>query len=382
MSPSALNDKLRSNEPFTVLDLRDRDEFEQWHVDGPAVEAVQVSNMEFVQAKVTGSVAELVDGLVEPIVAICARGESSAEAAEELTAVGFEAYNLEGGMSAWAELYEAYRVDVDDATVIQYHRPSSGCLAYLVESGGEAAVIDPLQAFTDRYVAAVDDLGATLRYAIDTHVHADHVSGIRDVAETTAAESVLPAGARERGLAFDTRLVEDGDALGIGDADIVAVAAPGHTTEMTAYSLGDVVFTGDSLFLESVARLDLEAGAEGAPEAARELYRTLNRRFGRLSPEVRIAPGHVSERAAPATDGTYTRRVDTLRHELVALSLGETAFLEYVLGDMPPRPSNFEKIIDVNLGRDTVTPDEAFDLELGPNNCAATTSDGSAAGPT
>jgi len=82
-------------------------------------------------------------------------------------------------MNGWARIYEAVEVTRYDGpgTLLQYQRPSSGCLGYLLYDGGEAAVVDPLRAFTGRYLADADDLGVDLKYAIDTHVHADHISG-------------------------------------------------------------------------------------------------------------------------------------------------------------------------------------------------------------
>jgi glyoxylase-like metal-dependent hydrolase (beta-lactamase superfamily II) len=273
-------------------------------------------------------------------------------------------------MRGWARVYHAVEIDVDsdDATVVQYQRPSSGCLAYLVVSGEEALVIDPLRAFTDRYVADTREKGAELVAAVDTHVHADHVSGVRDLARETDAEVILPKGARERGLAFDARLVEAGETLEVGDAELDAVALPGHTTEMLGFELGDLLFAGDTVFLESVARPDLEAGDEGAPDAARRLHGTLST----IDDETRIAPAHFSEAARPDASGAYVARMGDLRERLGALSLSREEFVESLLDDMPPRPANYEEIIAVNLGLERVDDDESFELELGPNNCAAT----------
>ncbi|WP_439025634.1 MBL fold metallo-hydrolase [Haloarchaeobius sp. DT45] len=372
VSPAALHDMVTAGESFSLLDVRNRDEFEAWHIDGPSVTAEQVPHVKFIQAEVTGTATDLVEGLPEPIVVVCGEGEASAHAAGLLTEAGVDARNLAGGMDAWAKLLVARELDDVSGTVVQYDRPSSGCLSYLVVSGDEAAVIDPLRAFADRYVADANDHGADLKYAIDTHVHADHVSGVRAVAEASDAEPVLPELARERGLAFDARPLADEETLDLGNGRLKAVATPGHTSEMTAIEYGGVLFTGDGLFLESVARPDLEAGDEGAPEAARELFHSLHEKVLTYPDSVRIAPAHYSESAERATDGTYTATVGVLEDRLDALALREDEFVEYVLADMPPRPNNYERIIETNLGREDLNEDEAFEIELGPNNCAAT----------
>ncbi|WP_129115846.1 MBL fold metallo-hydrolase [Halegenticoccus tardaugens] len=379
LSPEELHERIEAGERVALLDVRDRDEFEEWRISGESVEATQVPYNEFVAARVTGTVGDLAAeyDLESPVVAVCGRGEASDEVARALSAAGIEATNLEDGMEGWARVYVSREIPHPDATVLQYARPSSGCLAYLVVSDGEAAVVDPLRAFADRYVEDARDRGAELRFAVDTHVHADHVSGLRAVAAAARTsgidpEMVTPAGAEERGLSFELRTVEDGDELAVGDATLAALHAPGHTTEMTAFRLGDLLFAGDLLFLESVARPDLESGDEGAPAAARRLHRTLRDLLSSLPGDTLVAPGHYGDAAEPAADGTYTATLDDLRDRLATLSMDETAFVEFVRSDLPPRPANDEEIVEINLGRRETDDEEAFELELGPNNCAAT----------
>ncbi|WP_436343061.1 MBL fold metallo-hydrolase [Natronorubrum sp. FCH18a] len=371
IAPDTLADRLRSDDSMTVLDVRDRDEFERWHLAGDGVEAVQIPHMKFIQAQATGDVTDLAADLEEPIVAVCGHGEASAHAVGLLREAGVDAANLAGGMDAWADLYVARELDVDaPATVVQYDRPSSGCLAYAIYSGGEAAVIDPLRAFADRYVAAADERDAEIRYAIDTHVHADHVSGVRALTERTGAEPVVPEGATDRGLTFDATTIGDGDELRVGDATLTAVATPGHTTESLSFRLDDVLFTGDTLFLEGVGRPDLERGDDGAGAAAGRLYESLRHRLSAFPDETTIAPGHYSEAADPGADGTYTARLETLSDRLAALSMTEDEFVAHATNDLPARPSNHERIVAVNLGLEDVDGETAFELELGPNNCA------------
>jgi glyoxylase-like metal-dependent hydrolase (beta-lactamase superfamily II) len=362
-------------EPFAVLDVRSRAEREAWPLD-VGVEERHVPFSRFVTTQVTGDVAALVEGLAEPVVVVCPRGEASARAAAALAEAGVDAVNLAGGLREYARLLvgtDLAGVDVDGALVREYHRPASGCLSYLVVSGGEALVVDPLRAFADRYVADAAALDASLSAAVDTHVHADHVSGVREVAAAAGVEPVLPAGARDRGLAFDATLLADGDVLAAGDVELRAVAVPGHTSEATALRLGDLLLGGDLLFPRSVARPDLEVGDDGARAMARRLHATLRERVGPLADDVVVAPGHRGPGDRPGPDGTYAVRLGTLRERLAALSMEETAFVEHVLASMPPRPNEFERIVEANLGRLDVDDEAAFEMELGPNNCAATT---------
>ena len=370
LSPTALRQRLRAGDALSLLDVRDRDEFEAWHIDGDSVEATQIPHAKFMAAKVKGNAADLVVDLSEPILVVCGEGKASAFVAETLRDAGVEAMNLEDGMEGWARVYEAVELPHDEATVLQYQRPSSGCLAYLVVAGDAAVVVDPLRAFVDRYVADATERGAALVAAVDTHVHADHVSGVRDVARETGATMVVPEGATERGLAFEAEMLTDGDGLTVGDVELTALATPGHTSEMTSLRLGDLLFCGDTVFLESVARPDLEVGAAGAEEMARTLYRTIHERLFTLPSTTRIAPGHFSDAATPDDSGAYVASLATLRERLDALSMDEREFVAFSVANMPPRPANYETIIETNLGRHEASNEEAFELELGPNNCA------------
>ncbi|WP_224270784.1 MBL fold metallo-hydrolase [Haloprofundus salinisoli] len=376
VSPAALAETLRAGERVRVLDVRNRDEAEQWPLGGGDVETTHLPYMQFVQAQAKDEISDLAADFDddERVVVICGRGESSATVAGALRDHGVDAVNLEEGMRGWARVYHTQELDADTggATVIQYQRPASGCLAYLVVSGDEAAVVDPLRLFADRYVEDARNRGAELRYAMDTHVHADHVSGVRDVAERSDAAVVVPEGATDRGLAFDAELVGDGDELRVGDVTLEAMHAPGHTTEMTVYRVGNLLVGGDLLFTESVARPDLERGDEGAEEMARQLHRTLSDRVLSLPDETVVAPGHYGDSAEPAEDDTYTATLGELKARLAALSMEEGEFVDYALSRMPPRPNNFEEIVETNLGRGSVDDEAAFELELGPNNCAAT----------
>jgi glyoxylase-like metal-dependent hydrolase (beta-lactamase superfamily II)/rhodanese-related sulfurtransferase len=376
LSAAALQAKLDASESLRLLDVRDRDEYERWRIRGDSVTATQLPFTKFLQAKVTGEVDDIVGDVAGtgPITVVCGRGEASAFVAGLLTEHGVEAQNLSDGMEGWARLYEAREIPCDAASVLQYRRPSSGCLSYMVVSDGDAAVVDPLRAFTDRYVADAADRDATLTYAIDTHVHADHVSGVRRLAEETDAEPILSERAVARGVEDVTALADD-ETLQVGSATLEPHPLPGHTTGMTGFTVGNVLLAGDSVFLDSVARPDLEAGADGARDLARDLHRTLTERLAELPDETLVAPGHYSESTPPSDDSTYTATLGILRDRLPAFGMDREAFVEHVCDDIPPRPANFERIIAINLGTETADDDAAFELELGPNNCAAAPSD-------
>lgn len=371
ITPEELKERIDSDEDVFLLDVRSEGDFEKWRIDGETVDVVNYPYFELLD----GVPEDLHDALPDDrrITVLCAKGGSSEMVAERLEDEGYDVEHLEHGMEGWAHIYEYAELDVDtDATIAQYRRPSNGCLAYLVVSDGEAAVVDPLRAFTDEYIRDAQVLGADVEYALDTHIHADHVSGIRDLSAETGATAVLPESAADRGVAYDVdyETVVDGETLTVGDTEIEVIHTPGHTTGMTAYRVGDVLFTGDGLFTESVARPDLE-DPEAAKDAARTLYESLHERVLSLPDETIVAPAHFGDAATPNDDGTYTAELGDLIERMDALTMDEDEFVDLIVAEMPPRPANYEEIIATNLGRESPDDEEAFELELGPNNCAA-----------
>ncbi|WP_049986401.1 MBL fold metallo-hydrolase [Halobellus rufus] len=374
VTPEALKERIDAGEDVTLLDARMQSDYDEWRIDGENVTSINVPYFEFLDEEID---EDVLDQIPEDrnVTVLCAKGGASEFVAGTLADRGYEVNHLEDGMNGWASIYERVEVSNYDGagTLYQYQRPSSGCLGYLLVDGDEAAIVDPLRAFTDRYLDDVEELGAELAYALDTHIHADHISGVRDLDEE-GVEGVIPAAAVDRGVTYadDLTTAEDGDTFAVGDATVEAVYTPGHTTGMTSYLLDDsLLATGDGLFIESVARPDLEEGDDGAPDAARMLYDSLQTRVLTLPDDTLVGGAHFSDAAEPADDGTYTATIGELEAQMDALTMDEDDFVDLILSDMPPRPANYEDIIATNLGQNVVDDDEAFTLELGPNNCAA-----------
>ena len=367
LDPDELASLVETAEEVTILDVRNRDEVDAWQIEGPGIDRTHVPYMRFVSAQVSGDVSELVDP-DRSYVVVCPHGEASAEVAEMLTEVGIDAKNLAGGMQGWAKVYT--RRQLPDTDLFQYYRPASGCLAYAVVSAGEALVVDPLRAFADRYRDEIQDLDAEVTAVLDTHVHADHFSALPTLANSTGATAIVSEGAAERGLSFEVETVTEGETIQIGDHEFEILSTPGHTTGSISLLVDDVLLSGDSLFLDGTPRPDLQKDDADAPSMARTLHETVTERIAPLPDDTLVAPGHVPPGRQPSADGTYTDRLGTIRNRVRAFSEDREAFVERILDSMGDQPANFEQIIAVNLGQETVDDSDAFELELGPNNCA------------
>ena len=208
--------------------------------------------------------------------------------------------------------------------------------------------------------------GWRLTRVLDTHVHADHLSRSRRLAELADATLHMPEGAP---VSYPFSALEDGDALEIGSATVEAIWTPGHTPESTSYLLDrQTLFTGDTLFLAAVGRPDLDATLEASREKARELYRSLKRLLA-LGPETLVLPGHTSE-PVPFDGEPICAPLSVVHESVRPLREGEDAFVEAVAGRVTPTPENFERIVELNRAGETPQGDPT-ELEAGANRCAA-----------
>ena len=190
-----LRDWLDRDHPVTVLDIRTDDDRAQWAIPG----SVHVNAYEALRAGLPGALADATFPLDRPVVTVCNAGRVSQTAAEMLAKRGFDARSLAGGMKAWSLAWNAADVPLADPSVrvIQVRRTGKGCLWYIVASAGEAAVIDP-SVSPDVYVELARRHGWSIRYVLETHVHADHLSRARELVTKTGATLLLPPQQRVR----------------------------------------------------------------------------------------------------------------------------------------------------------------------------------------
>ncbi|HXV78298.1 MAG TPA: MBL fold metallo-hydrolase [Candidatus Binatia bacterium] len=369
--------KVDAGEPLMVLDVRNDDEYEKWKIEGRReFKVAHIPYFDFIEDE-QASVKRLPKAEGE-VVAVCAKGGSSEMVAEILRGLGVPARNLIGGMIAYGEYLDPVRVPVQETErarfeIWQFNRRGKGCLSYAVVSGGEAVVVDPSRA-VEIYESFLARSGTRLAYVLDTHVHADHISGGPELAARLGGSYFVSAG-----IGFDLRqrtsALKDGDQVKFGKTSIRVLAAPGHTPGSVCYLVADrYLLSGDTLFKKSVGRPDLGGHVI---EWSRDLFHTLNERIAGLDASTVILPAHYADISEIGPDGVVSAWLGDLRRDLPELRISELAeFTEAMKRAVRTPPPEYAEIIDVNLGKTKSDPDRAVEWELGKNQCAASVSHG------
>jgi glyoxylase-like metal-dependent hydrolase (beta-lactamase superfamily II) len=355
-----LQEWLAGDRPVTVLDIRAPEDRAQWFIPS----SLHVNAYDALKAGDPEALKGVDLPKDRPVVTICNAGKVSQIAAERLYERGLEALSLTGGMKAWSLAWNTAETKLEKATVLQVRRTGKGCLSYIIGSASEAVVIDA-SVEPGVYLRLPAELGWSIRYVIDTHVHADHLSRSRALAEAAGAKLLLPAQNR---VAFDFIPVTDGQRIEFGGSRITVLSAPGHTMESACYNLdGEALFTGDTLFISGVGRPDLQASPEEARERARVLYQSL-RKLLELPADTLVLPGHASE--PPAFDRKpIAERLGQVSTRISAWLRSEGDFLAAILDRIPPTPPNYLRIVELNEAG--VMPEgDASELEAGANRCA------------
>ena len=233
-----------------------------------------------------------------------------------------------------------------------------GCLAhasYLIGSDGEAAVVDP-QRDVDEYLAETSAQGLQVKYVIETHLHADFVSGHQEIAARTGAQIVFGA---QAGVEFDHRAVRDGEEIRLGHVVLRFIETPGHTPEGICVLVSDTatpdkpakLLTGDTLFIGDVGRPDLAGGKGYTPQTMAEMmYDSLHGKLLKLPDEVEVYPAHgagsmCGRNTSKETSSTIGEQ-RKFNYALKPMTKGE--FVHLMTADLPEAPSYFPKDAEIN----------------------------------
>jgi glyoxylase-like metal-dependent hydrolase (beta-lactamase superfamily II) len=217
----------------------------------------------------------------------------------------------------------------------------SGCCSYLAGSGNEFIIVDPL-IDVDRFTKKVEQEGGKLVGVIDTHVHADHISGSRDLQKITACPIYMHETSPVK-FPFVSLVETEYEMAGL---KVEVLHTPGHAPEHICLIIeGKVVLTGDTLLVKDVGRVDLGRGD------ANQLYDSIFNKLLKLEDPVEVMPGHVGK--AHFLSGESSSTIGQERRTNPALQVKtREQFLQYMREGWPPKPTNYEQCIKVNSGRD------------------------------
>ena len=310
-----------------------------------------------------------------PVAVICGHGNSSKQTTAFLRERGYEAYSVTGGMAAWEAVYVARRLSPTPSLshVVQLDRVGKGAISYVLVSDGDAVIIDPGR-HVERYDALLAELRATPAAVVDTHLHADYLSGAREAAARWQVpyflhpdDAVSPYDGTPGRLAYQP--LHDGDTIAFGRGTLRVAHVPGHTLGSIALIADEgLVLTGDFLFVQSVGRPDLAGQTESW---AKLLWHSLERARQSWPGDLLVLPGHYASELERRADRAIAARFDVIAATNAAAAIqDERAFLRWITEHTTSFPDAYRTIKVTNLGLAELSDAEAETLESGPNQCA------------
>ena len=385
-----LKEKLDKGEDVFILDVRTPEEHNAWKFSYDRYQKTPVIPIDRLVSS-QNIVSEQIPKDKE-IVTVCAHGHRSQMAAQMLSRMGYKVKNIKGGMAAWNQVYDVARLPKGNITttitrsqeqvaVWQLRRVSKGCMGYVIAAGNAATVIDSTCDLDNSVLRLAEDNGLKIVNVIDTHMHADHVSGLSTLARRTGANAYISA---EEGyepaidLGIRVNPIKDNQKISIGnDVSLMAIHTPGHTEGSMSFVLnldsGEgqkhcCLFTGDTLFVNAVGRPDLHNKAR---EFATKLYDTYQSEILEYPDNTVILPAHFdTDSIAMRHNELIFETIGSIKRKVKLLSIPKNDFIEFMVSSVTPRPANYEKIIQINKGLIPCNLINMGDLEEGPNSCA------------
>lgn len=360
ISAGTLREWLENAYPVFILDIRPEEQRKEWQIPGSHyINAYQ---------KLNEGDFSVLDQVKIPqhakVVTVCAAGRTSQIASDALRQKGFDAISLEGGMKAWSSAWNTAQRKFDNFEIIQIRRTGKGCLSYFVISGAEAIIIDA-SVDLEVFQQIAQDRRLFVKYVIETHIHADHLSRSRHVAEYFGAPLFLPVPNK---VHFSFKDITGNTEFSIGTIIVKTISTPGHTLESVSFYIENkVLFTGDTLFTNGVGRPDLKSNQEESRQKAGLLYHSLKKLL-KLPDEVVILSAHTNG-PVDFDNKMISSTIGEVKINIPLLKKSEQDFIEFIESNVPPTPPNYLSIVEKNMTGDfsDINP---VDLEAGANRCS------------
>ena len=397
IEPTELKKKMDNHENIFILDVRTPQEYEAWKLSYENHQNPKLIPVDRLFMNDPNLLKEIPKD--QEIVTLCAHGNRSMMAARLLNQLGYNVKSVRGGMAGWNKVYDIAEVPVPSEApfrIWQIRRISKGCMGYIVSSKEDknAAAIDPSREIYEAFLNVASENGLKIIKVIDTHQHADHVSGVAKLTRTITKEGNVEALAcfssleeyNSENTEIRIHYLKNGDNVEISPRiSLEVIHTPGHTNGSMSFlvkypndidakkgtedkSQVSYLFTGDTLFVDSVGRPDLR---EEAKKHAALLYRTYHQKIVNLPENTLILPAHFNPTSIALKHAKpISETIGSLKKKIKLLSMNEDEFVHHVTDTLPSRPMNYKTIIEINKRILPFDDIQMPDLEAGPNSCA------------
>jgi glyoxylase-like metal-dependent hydrolase (beta-lactamase superfamily II)/rhodanese-related sulfurtransferase len=396
IKPDDLKKRIDEGKDIFILDVRTPEEHKSWKV---SYDRYQDSSVIPIDALSSPDSLKQIPKDKE-IVTFCGHGNRSMAAAKLLSRLGYNVKSIEEGLDGWNSVYDIASISNMGSSPVriwQIRRLSKGCMSYMVASAYDksAIVIDATCKIDKAISKIINENELRLTKIIDTHLHADHLSGATRLAKKYGADVYISSlegyntnNNGGNGLSFKS--IRDGDIIQVGDGVVLeAIHTPGHTNGSISFRLqneikktktkttnssnnidkdrnhNDYLFTGDTLFVDGIGRPDLHNKAE---EFTRNLYNTYHQKILNLPDETLILPAHFS--GSFEHQKLISNTINSMKQKMNLLSASEAEFIKFVTGStLSTQPMNYKKIISINKNMTLCDRIKQKDIEAGPNAC-------------
>lgn len=360
INADTLREWLENGKEVSILDIRPSAERAEWFIPG----SIHLNAYEKLRANDGTAVSGLHLDKNIPVVVVCAAGKTSMKATELLNKTGYDAYTLENGMKAWSLAWNMARLSYPDYEIIQYRRTGKGCLSYIIVSDNNVIIIDASLP-AEIYKGIVKQNNWRLKAVMETHIHADHLSRSKQLAEDFGVDLLLPAPNK---INFPYKTLQNNQLIELGKIGIKVMAAPGHTLESVCFFINDeVLFTGDTIFTNAIGRPDLNANDDEATQKAELLYESLQA-IMKLNDDVIVLSAHTNV-PVDFDNIPIAATIAEIKNKVSILQLTKTDFVQTILDRLPATPANYLAIVEKNL-LGNLAGINPIDLEAGANRCA------------
>lgn len=395
VKPDDLKKRIDKGEDIFILDVRTPEEHKSWKVSYDRYQDSSVIPIDTLSS--ADSLKQIPKD--KEIVTFCGHGNRSMSAAKILSKLGYNVKSIVGGLDGWNNVYDIASISDTDSSPIriwQIRRISKGCMSYMVANTYDksAIVIDATCKIDKAISKVVNENDLHITKVIDTHMHADHLSGATRLAKIYGADVYISSleeyntkNGSADGLSFKS--IRDGDIIQVGDGVVLeAIHTPGHTNGSMSFRLqsgikktktinssnnidkdnnnhNSYLFTGDTLFVDGIGRPDLHNKAE---EFTQNLFNTYHQKILNLPDETLILPAHFG--SSFEHQKLISNTIKSIKQKMNLLSASEAEFIKFVIDSTPPtQPMNYEKIISINKNMTLCDTIEQKDIEAGPNAC-------------